>query len=357
MRQAQLQQGLPIQTGEDLLPSTKFVKVSSAAAIPTADYFSRAPYLKWTGCVSGGGPSLSDARPPSAPIDLELNATIRLQPNQQLFADVSQGTVNMCTSMAFAQAYTLAYVLQTPAQAFAVPKATVPQLSAVFAYYFQRVEECTVSKVCVCTTCSGDTTCTDVCNPPCVDCGSYLLSAATVFANGVCVAEAWPYSKAAADLNTYPDEGARMNALAYRVTEVTCLAPDPASIQTSMKQTLAAGAPLVVFLTLTTAQAAWMEAAKFPTTTTVTDLVMPLPKPGDPFTIGHALMVDGWVSGLFIARNNFGTSWGFGGRCCIPGPVFQTQVHSIIAVAAVCGPDPGNVGPGPRVPTRCGASA
>jgi hypothetical protein len=367
----QFQKGLPIQTGEDVVSPVQYLSAlgsTPSASIPTSDYFVHAPRLQWTNCTSTPGATLMTAAggaagtgvsvaPPGLSLDLEATAGAIIVPeDMQLFANVSQGTTNMCTSMAFAQGYTLKYVLQHTHADFEAPGATVPQLSAVFAYYFQRVEECRVFQTCKCMTCAAVPTCTDPCNPPCSDCGSYLLSAATVFSNGVCLTSAWPYSKVQGDLNTLPDPAARANALLFKITSLACVTIDgpggatPATITAS----LAAQHPVVVFLNLTPLQVRWMQAQSIgaPTSTPVTALVLPgagagagsSSGPGSaPATVGHAVLIDGvdTSAALFTARNNFGTGWGVQGRFCIRfRDMCAPQVHSAVSIFDVCGPAP-----------------
>lgn len=365
----QLLQGLPIQTGEDTLDSTKFLSsltTSVGATVPPSEYFLRSPVLTWQGCVSAKGsgppPPHAAAAPGRPVVDLETQAAAIIGPTRRLFADVSQGTVNMCTSLAFAQAYTLKYCLQHTPEDFKDPAATVPQLSAVFAYYFQRVEECRTFGVCKCTLCAQRDTCTDVCNPPCIDCGSYLLSAATVFANGVCISACWPYSKVqTGDLNTPPDVQARENALAFRIPALSCIAGDAATAY-NMVRALAQGQPVVVFVNLTPAQVAWMQAQQLPSSGDPADLIMPEYVPGPTSAlVGHAVLVDGYVaaSDVFLVRNNFGLAWGSKGRFAMRASAFTTpgQLHSAVELTRVCGPRPIAVTPEATAATQPGCPA
>ncbi len=353
-------QGLPIQTGEDTLSSTKYLSELTStptAAVPSSMYFLRSPFLVWKSCVdsdpgsatsAGAGVVTATMATGPAMVDLEQKAQA-IVGDRTLFANVSQGAVNMCTSMAFAQAYTLKFCLQsTPAQ-FKSAAAKVPQLSAVFAYYFQRVEECKVSGVCPCTQCAQINSCTDKCNPPCVDCGSYLLSAATVFSNGVCLSAAWPYSKIPADMNTLPDANARRNALAFRVTGLTCVTVDK-GLPASVVAALTMSDPVVLFVNLTPTQVRWMTAQQLGSSEPP---VMPAFTVRDGgasgTTVGHAFMIDGFDRSrqVFLARNNFGLSWGANGRFLVPVATLaaEGQVHSAVQMSAVCGPRPEDVSP------------
>ena len=347
---AQLLQGLPIQTGEDTVDATKYLGqlASTVGSVPSSGYFLQSPVLVWQGCVPSGG----TAPPTAAPtLDLEATAQGIIGPGARLFADVSQGTINMCTSLAFAQGYTLKYCLQQTREAFRAEGATVPQLSAVFAYYFQRVEECKTFGVCKCTLCAQRDTCTDVCSPPCIDCGSYLLSAATVFSNGVCISQCWPYSKAVSgDLDTPPDDAARANALAFRVPALTCITTD-GSLPSNVCAALAAGKPVVAFINLTPAQVGWMQAQQLGSSGPPWALPMPAfnTQVSPSALVGHAVLIDGWYAPgrLFLVRNNFGLAWGSGGRFAISADSLGTpgQVHSAVELTRVCGPAPDKVSP------------
>ena len=123
-----------------------------ATQTPVAIYdFSDAAYLKaavtqWASCA-GPAPAAAVAQS----INLETLAAAAhpeacTASTATPLADVTQGSTNACSSYAFAQAYTLAYALQHTAT-------PVPQLSAVYAYYLQRVEECSTTGACPCASC------------------------------------------------------------------------------------------------------------------------------------------------------------------------------------------------------------
>ncbi len=345
----QLATGLPIETGDAVVSSVRFLNssVSSRIDAPTTAYYLAQPITAWTNCL---GPDNNTATAAGV-VDLEAQATATVGPTlstPSVFADVTQGTVNMCTSVAMCQAYTLKYVLQHTAKDFAAPGTSIPQLSAVYAYYYQRVEECTEFGVCACPQCAVNPSCTDKCNPPCVDCGSYLRSAVSVFQDGVCLSAAWPYSS---PRDTTPSTDARLNALSFKVTQARCLVVgDGAGLVATMQQELARGNPVVVFLNLQPQQATWMQAQAVgvpgvPDAAGVSPLVMPEASASvsGATAVGHVVLVDGYDSAahVFLVRNNFGLRWGVSGRFAMRyTSMTPTQVHSAVSVQGVCGPPP-----------------
>lgn len=345
----QLAQGLPVQSNDDVISDTQFLQNLNATShtgltAPTAADYADNPILQWRDCEADA-PSADAPNPASLPsVDLVQRARAVIGPDTQLFADVSQQSFNMCTSMAFAQAYSLKYALSQPREAFQADGAVVPQLSAVYAYYYQRVEECRTEGVCACVACQEQPTCPDPCNPPCVDCGSYLRSAGTVFSVGVCRRAAWPYSQ---DINTQPSTQARLNALSFRVTKLRCVAVSPGMLR-AVAASLEAAHPVVVFLNLTAAQTRWMRAEKSGTTSSTLPIMPPFDTSTQPGTkvVGHVVLIvayDG-TSQLLTCRNNFGNTWGAGGYFAIRAQDFSTaMVHSMVAVEGVCGPPPDKV--------------
>jgi hypothetical protein len=227
----------------------------------------------------------------------------------------------------------------------------------------------------VCSTCAANPACLDQCNPPCMDCGSYLVSAATVFSQGVCLSSAWPYSKAPASINELPDADARLNALAFRITAMQCMAgpgapttgPGPtastASVTTQLQAVLAAAWPVVVFLNLTPNQVAWMRAEQMglsggadPTTVLMPPFDTTAPTSS---WLGHVVLLTGvsTSTGTFLARNSFGAGWGAGGRFAISiDALVSPALHSAIAIVSTCGPPPSAVAEvptGPNPSTTC----
>jgi hypothetical protein len=280
----------------------------------------------------------SSARVATTNIDLEATALARMGTRNvnQLFSSASQGATNMCTSMAMTHAYALRYALTQPIVNGSGLDARVPQLSATYAYYFQRVQECRDVRVCVCRTCAAVPSCKDDCEPPCVDCGSYLQSAGAVFETGVALADVWPASRG---MDTPPSAEARANAALYRVTALACV-PIAAS---AFHAALVDGFPIAAFLNLTPTQTAWMAAQTHAVATTPQQLVMPaysVAANARTTVVGHVVMLDGFDAGarVFLARNNYGNTWGVDGRFAIAlDQVTTLQFHTALAVRSVVG--------------------
>jgi len=295
---------------------------NALTAPPAIFDFSDASYLKmavtsWPSCSPLGG------LPPTvtSTIDLESKGGFPL-------ADITQGSSNMCSAFAMAQAYTVKYALQTPGGVF-------PQLSPVYAYYLQRVEECSTSGVCPCPSCKdGSATCTK-CDPPCVDCGSYLLSASSIYGTGVCTSLAWPLTT---DLNMPPSEKARKRAGDQRVSTLVCVNVGD-SLASDVILHLSNGNPVVVFLKITSAILQWMQTmvdravdvAKYAT------VVMPVVQ-GAASNEGHVVCVVGYdpTADVFIVRNSYGFKWGAQGRFSIRKSDFTGNlIHEAVAIVAV----------------------
>ena len=242
-------------------------------------------------------------------IDLEAVANIT-------FPNVSQAATNMCSAFAFSQAYSLRHALQ-------YPNTNTPRLSALFAYYFQRIAECTQTKTCTCPD-------TGACDPPCLDCGSYMNTAQAVFATGVCLASDWPYTT---PLNTTPTPYAIGRSKAHRITKTTCVAAGNVG---ETQRALQDKCPVVVFLNMTPDQKTWMAAAAASVASRIEDVTLPAFS-GTPSTVGHFVTITGThASGAFLARNNFGRSWGFEGRFLIPYATFTPdQVFRAVRIDAV----------------------
>jgi hypothetical protein len=310
-------------------------QLSSGTSIhaPVAIYdFSDAAYLQnamqaWPSCAAPTTIAVTNS------IDLEALAaaahpeactTLKNTP----LADINQGSTNACSAYAFAQAYTLSFALQHPQPQL------VPQLSAVYAYYLQRVEECSTTGVCPCATCVKPQ-CGNACDPPCVDCGSYLLSAATVFKKGVCASNLWPNTT---PLNTSPSDAARADAANHSVVSVTCL-PVSADTAAAVQTSLAANRLVVVFLNLRPNQLTWMQSL-LQCTADLTDPAVQL-IPGDTSSgalEGHVVVVSGYnaAAQLFLIRNSFGFGWGSGGRFTIAAADMRDGlVNSLIEMGEV----------------------
>jgi hypothetical protein len=303
---------------------------------PVAIYdFSDAAYLQnamkaWPVCAQTPATSgIAD----TTSIDLEAQAaaahpeactTLKTTP----LANINQGSTNACSAYAFAQAYTLSFALQHP------PPQAVPQLSAVYAYYLQRVEECSTTGVCPCTTCVKPQ-CGNVCDPPCVDCGSYLLSAATVFKKGVCASNVWPNTT---PLNAAPSDAARADAGNHSVVNVTCL-PVGADTAAAVQSSLSASRLVVVFLNLRPNQLTWMQSL-LECTAALTDSAVQLVQAvaASGALEGHVVVVSGYNAStqLFLIRNSFGFGWGAGGRFTIAAADLRDGlVNSLIEMGEV----------------------
>lgn len=289
--------------------------------------YSNAAYLKaavtaWSSCEAPPKP----ATPAAATVDLEAIATQRN--GDMPLMDITQGDTNMCSAFAFAQGYSLKYALDGK------PGSIVPQLSPVYAYYLQRVEECSTTGVCPCPKCPPSTTCVSTCDPPCVDCGSYILSAASIYGAGVCTAADWPLST---PINTKPSPAARKAAANQRVAGLTCVPVDAGGICAH----LAAGNPVILFLNITDAHLKWMQALVNASVSTTNPAVTSsaveiVYAPGDKATAGHVVCAVGYTADVLIIRNSYGFKWGAQGRFAIPlASVVLAFIHEAAAITMV----------------------
>ena len=242
--------------------------------------------------------------------------------------DLNQGSTNMCSSMAFAQGYTVKAAL--------TDVANPAQLSAVYAYYYQRIEECATTGACPCVACKG---CKPKCEPPCADCGSYFTSAVSVFNDGVAAAAAWPNTQA---INTTPSASAQAAASAHRITRTSCITVNT-GLSNSCLAALYANEPIVLFLQITPAIMAWFQS--------LVNYIVPkgagpasvvLPSPASAATsksaLGHAVLITGYdaPSATFIIRNSFGFAWAVGGRFAIrASDMTPTLIHMAVIIHEV----------------------
>jgi hypothetical protein len=256
-------------------------------------------------------------------MDVDLEAQLAL-PAASVFVDWSQQSTNMCSSMAFMNAWSLITALNHP-------RASV---SATFAYYNQRIEECSIpgaAAVCKCPDGS--------CAPPCLDCGSYLNAAAATYTTGVAPRSAAPLQNTLALMNLPPSAAADAAAKSWRIGGTVCipLAADgaPANVA-AVKAFLHVRAPVVVFLNLDPAQDRWMSAQVYSSAPpdAVASVVMPAhASPSSQGDVGHVVCLVGAVGDLLYFRNSFGLSWGAGGRFALPVAAFAyPQVHAATAV-------------------------
>jgi hypothetical protein len=328
----QLQGGVPLTSAHaGVVDPTRYLHsedVSRLGTVTVAGTVS-APLLAWKGCTTNTDDDDGTNGINGTNVDLEAVAAALTGFVGVLFADVSQGSVNMCTSMAFVHAYTLRSLMQGASS-------DAPQLSAVYAYYYQRIQECQAFDICRCVTCPG---CPGTCDPPCMDCGSYLSSAATVFSAGVCPSALWPYTT---NINTPPDEAASAAAGLYRITSMACIQTGRGFLA-RLRAALMARCPVVVFLSLTPSQVTWMQARQDAFNTTL-DGVLRTVLPDfvdqeDPTAyVGHAVLAVGLHDDSILLRNNFGNAWGARGRFCIATKYASTeQFHTAVAVLAVTG--------------------
>ena len=333
----QAENGMPLISAHSYdINDTRYLQdiTSSRSRVVGAVVHSMAPLLTWTGCETATATATDGNPSANADVDLEARANAITNTDDVLFADVSQNSVNMCTSMAFVHAYTLRYVLQK----LPLP---APQLSAVYAYYFQRIQECMAFDVCKCTAGCGAGTCATpaACDPPCMDCGSYLASAASVFSRGVCTSTLWPYT---VSINAEPDGAALASADQHRITAMACV-PVGRPFLPSCVHWLATDVPVVVFLNLTPVQVTWMQARQNAYNVRVDgvfDTVLPpfVDQEDASLYVGHAVLVVGVRRRFFILRNNFGNAWGARGRFCIDTRFAATaQFHTAVAVSNVVG--------------------
>ena len=267
-------------------------------------------------------------------VDLEKDAAekagIRPSP-KDLFpetplANVTQGSTNMCSAFAFAQAWTIKYALQNAV--------SPPQLSPTVAYFFQRVEECKTTGTCACPACaSNSTTCTS-CEPPCVDCGSYMQSALTVYMGGVCSSSTWPLTQ---PMNEAPSAAAR-TAATRRVASYQCIT------LSSVLQALQADAPVIVMLSLTPPAVTWLQslinyAASTPLENDDAVVFKGASAGATAEALGHVVTIVGYAPSTkrFLVRNSFGFAWGNNGRFTIQDTDMTaaniTQAIAVVAVA------------------------
>ena len=330
----QIRDGMPITAvGVSDIDATRYLTDTTTArsrVLSDDGAYVIAPALAWKGCTNVR--VQATAVDVDLDVDLESVAQTALGTTDVVFADVSQGSINMCTSMAFVHAYTLRYILQ------GLPS-PVPQLSPVYAYYFQRIEECLLFGVCSC--CSiGTAKCdnTTSCTPPCLDCGSYLSSAATIFSRGVCTSAFWPTTTA---IDAEPSNAAVSDAAAYRITAMACV-PVGTGFVAALSDWLTKGIPVVVFLNLTHPQVTWMQAQQNAYNTregAVYDVTLPdfVDQEGSAQAyVGHAVLVVGVTNTRILLRNNFGNAWGARGRFSISTKFASTaQFHVAVAVQTV----------------------
>ena len=308
--------------------------VGNALSTPPAIFdYSNASYLKqaitkWPSCAPPTGGSSSFVA-----VNLEAKAISRNPDAGTVtpLTDISQGSTNMCSAFAFAQGYTVKFALQTP-------NGIIPQLSPVYAYYLQRVEECSTTGVCPCPTCPTDT-CASKCDPPCVDCGSYLLSAGSIYGTGVCTSTDWPLST---PMNANPTPAARLKSKNQRVSSLECV-PVDSSLANSLMVHLSKEHPIIVFLNITDANLKWMQALVDSSTSDTTPAIsspsVQFPYvAGDAVTSGHVVCVVGYdaASDAFIIRNSYGFKWGAQGRFTILRKhATSALIHEASAIVSV----------------------
>lgn len=247
----------------------------------------------------------------SLPASYDLNALTTIP-----YANITQGPVNICSSMAFANAYTLKTALTQPQKK--------PYLSPLYAYYFQRIRECETSSssVCACPT-------TKSCEPPCQDCGSFISSAIEIFSAGVCSADLWPYTS---PLNATPSSAAVADAVNHKITKTFCTS-DVSVAQT--KAALFRKDPVVILLLLKANQLSWMSANMQSVAKSIDEVTLPA-QSGDGNEVGHVVLITGWTPSGFVCRNNFGSGWGFKGLFLIPFDSFNTrQVYKCVEIQAI----------------------
>lgn len=283
----------------------------SGAPLGSSDsIISTQKYLAAAGGVSSTCPASSKRTKSFSTPTLDLEAVAGIS-----FPDVTQGATNMCSSFALANAYSLRFALQ-------YSLTTVPRLSALYAYYFQRIQECTLTKTCACPS-SGS------CSPPCLDCGSYLDTALGVFKEGVCTTADWPYSNS---LNSTPSDAAVSGASKYKILTTTCLNPGDVL---AVKAALDNQTPVVVFLNITGTQMAWMNAQTTSVARSIDEVELPAFQKTSS-TVGHVVMLCGYNDTHFIARNNFGSTWGYKGRFVILLSQYtKTQVYRSVSIDVV----------------------
>jgi hypothetical protein len=271
--------------------------------------------------VKGGAASAAGAVTLGA-MDLEAQSGV-------VYPDLSQGSLNMCTSMALVHGFALVAALARQAP-------PPPPLAPTYAYYFQRVAECTDRGVCACPAAQGKAA---ACAPPCLDCGSLFSSALEVFGAGVPPAALWPAVTAPlAAANATPSAAAQAAAPATRLTQWACL-PDvgPGTVQ----RALAAGHPVLVFWNVSANIVRWM-AAQAHVGGLVETLAAATAPPFDSTATpiqGHAVLIVGTTPAGFIVRNSFGNAWGARGRCLIALTDFTpAAIRTAVALQGIRSP-------------------
>jgi hypothetical protein len=328
MQRDQLSAGVPITVGEQgPISTTAYLAVATAALA--------APATSST-CLSVDAvystlPAASAPSPAQRMADLDLEAEMRL-PASAVFVDWSQQSTNMCSSMAFMNACALINALKYPSASAAALSAA--QLSATFAYYNQRVEECSIkgpASVCKCPD-------TGACAPPCLDCGSYLNAAAATYGIGVAPRSVTPLQNTVALMNMPPSAAADRIAAQWRVGDTVCVPIDStnwAANVAAFKAFLHLRAPLAVFLNIAPAQERWMASQVYPAEIpeSVRAVVMPPHGALAEGDVGHVVCCVGVMDGLVYFRNSFGLSWGAGGRFALPvSAMCHPQVQAATAI-------------------------
>lgn len=299
-------------------------------AISTVMYLDVQPYLSnpvlaWPSPAPASAAAAPASYPPA--MDLEAPSLTGGRDVRDVYPDASQGSNNTCSAFAATHAYALKYALTRPLPA------DVPSLSAVYAYYFQRVEECKTAGVCSCPTCgaSGSSTC---CAPPCIDCGSYLRSVVTVFKAGVCTTRTWPLGS---PLDELPSAAAVAEAPRFKITGVQQLQLSAAEVCSA----LASRNPVLVFLLLTPQQRKWMNAQTGSPSTSASQVLLPSSEADASRrdVVGHVVVATGYTASTLTLRNSFGLEWGFRGSFVMPLANFAAgQVHSAAAVLTIEAP-------------------
>jgi hypothetical protein len=252
-------------------------------------------------------------------------------------SDTSQGSTNACTAFAMATALALARSLAAPT---AVPVALAPY----YAYYFQRVVECkTNAGFCACPcaqlppgTCAdsgaatggtgaGGTGAGSTCEPPCIDCGSYLDTARDVYQRGACPLVLRPLS---VPMDAAPT-ATQVNAASQYKAATTCVlsADDVAGALQARK-------PVVALVKVSAAAQTWMRSMASQGSIPLDAAVWPSGDASVPSLEEHAVALVGIAapSGQFIVRNSYGFSWGASGRCLLPRTVLDAILVAAVSV-------------------------
>lgn len=314
MQAHQADHGLPVHAPAALpVDTTRYMALLTKTAAPAScvdDGPGDASGNSGAGAGAGGSPAI-------APCDLEQECGV-------VYPDVSQGSTNMCTSMALAHGFALLAALKSKGN-----QGAAFSLAPTYAYYFQRVLQCSQYGLCKCPSAA------DGCAPPCLDCGSLFSTALQVFGTGVPPLSAWPALTGGSppDINMTPSATAQALAPRTRITQWACL---PSVHVAAVAAALGSKHPVLIYWNVSANVMQWMAAQQH--VAGLRDSTAPLVQ-APPFDaaatpiLGHAVLVVGATTTGFIVRNSFGNAWGTNGRYLLAFADFTPQaIHTAVAL-------------------------